>query len=163
MIRLLPASLLLLISGFFPLRAQVSIDTLKGMFRAVYLPGKDSVLRTYADGYSLSPPDNPLNEKRYRVNNWSEVNAFSDFFVNEKNEIVMIDRVDASVARVTADRIDSSERAGFPKMFIERTLFEHPSGIYMFGGYGFWSARNKLVRVSDDYKWEPVMFNTTVS
>jgi hypothetical protein len=152
--------LIFCLSGYFTVPAQIKIDTLKGMFRSVYLPAKDSILRTYTDGYGLSSPDDPLNEKRFRIKNWSEVNLYSYFFVTKNMELLMIDWVAGTIARIRGDQIDSAGGPGYQKMFIETTLFQGESDVYMYGGYGFWSARNRLMKVSNDYRWEPVLLNS---
>ena len=158
MIRRLTIASIFILGSTMPSQAQVSIDTLRGMMRALYIPLKDSILMTYLDGYSFSSPDNPGVGKRYRIENWTEVNAFSYFYINRNKELLMVDYVDGSIRRIHGEQIDSARGAGYPKMFIETNLFQDDSNVYLYGGYGFWSARNRLVRISEDYRWEPVPF-----
>lgn len=149
--------LILFFLSLVPLRAQVPIDTLKGMLRAIYLAPKDSILRTYPDGYSMCSPDDPINEKRYTIKNWSESNLYSYFVVTGNNELLMIDWVDGTISRIRGNEVDSTGSIKNQKMFIETNVFQDQSDVYLYGGYGFWSARNRLVKVGDDYNWEPVI------
>jgi hypothetical protein len=132
------------------------IDSLRGILRSFYYPERDLIVRTYPDGISVSSPDQPLSEKTRFIKKWSIDEAFSNFYFDE-DELYMVHQLNGSIFRISNDSLELIEKMEHLKMFIEAKTFIYDSSFYTLGGYGLWSVRDKLVRVNEFHRWEPVL------
>lgn len=137
------------------------IDSLKGIMRSVYFPEKDLIVRTYADGVTISSPDQPLKEKKIIIKNWTFDEAFS-FFYFDKDELYMVHQLNGSIFKVGEEGLELVEKMEYLKMFIETNPFIYDSTFYMYGGYGLWSARERLLKINESNRWEPVVLGKEV-
>ncbi|MFZ9981082.1 MAG: kelch repeat-containing protein [Cyclobacteriaceae bacterium] len=132
------------------------IDSLRGIMRSFYYPERDLIVRTYLDGISVLSPDQPSSEKRRFIKKWSIEEALSNFYF-DKDDLYMVHQLNGSVFRVINDSLEVIEKMEHLKMFIEAKSFIYDSSFYMLGGYGLWSVRDKLVRLNEFHRWEPVL------
>ncbi|MFM8348009.1 MAG: hypothetical protein ACKOAR_08190, partial [Bacteroidota bacterium] len=147
----------LLALSVLPSAAQIRQDTIQGLFRSFYFPDRDLLLRTYDDGFTLSPPDQPEPRKRQRPVGWNTMIAWSGFqLIGER--LFSINNKNRSVSVVTSDSVRVTDPFPHNKVTINASLFAHNTDYYMFGGYGLWSNRSTLLRLNRYDRWEPVIF-----
>ena len=148
--------LLVLICLTFSAAAQQRIDTLYGVLRTFYFEDRNLILRTYADGLTLSRPEERTNTTRKPLIGWEIPMAYNDFFFMG-DRLICVDRFDRSIFQVTDDSIRLRDRIPHPKVSINTRLFAFDSSVYLLGGYGLWSNRKALLTIDPIYhRWSPV-------
>ncbi len=137
--------------------AQVRIDTLHGLIRAFYLPEKDLMLRTYQDGISLTPVDQPDAVERRKIRGWKINHALGEAFLIGE-DLITVDFASRSIYRIAGDSLQVRENLPHERMTINGRMIRHDSTVYMSGGYGLWSARQPLLNIHpSDHRWNPVV------
>jgi hypothetical protein len=120
---------------------------------SIFLFSKNEQLKIDLDKYEISKLED-YNNNGYNIANYKAIKIKNTFyFIQNTGGLVL------ELKNNALERIDNSFNH---KMQINSSIFEYNNEIYRYGGYGYFSARDFMVKFDfDTREWESIKINDT--
>ena len=117
----------------------------------IYLFSKNNYLKLDVEKYKISKPLE-FNNNGFDINNFTPIKINDVFY--------FVQNVGGLVLKLNKNNLTRIDKSFTHKMQIASTVFKYKNEIYRYGGYGFFSARELMVKFDfETNEWESVKVN----